>query len=403
MDVRQLPVTPPAPLPPAAPEEPQTPPPQAPVPPQTNKRRGRLFCALIGAVCFTAFALTLFFVGREVFDTLLSLGFAEAVIQAESAVQAVQIPRDQDAPAWDAARAGGAFPPDPAGLYPAPQAGEDAAQSAERLEELYAFDYAAVPDGEYPILPVDLSVTDPTLIKNSTGFTPDMTAIAAAAQNRPAEQITDEPLVLIVHTHATECYAPRGAVGYDFTRTLTRTSDVTENVVAVGETLCEALCARGIPTLHDTTLHDRESYLHAYEYSAQTVEEILADHPSVRYVFDLHRDSMIADDYTKFRPVTLYQNSPCAQIMMLVGTTAKGAPDYPWQENLTLAVAISAKLCRDAPGVPRATELAGASYNQQLARYGLLLEIGSCGNSLDEAKTAARAFAAALAGVLKGE
>ena len=377
--------------------------------PKKEKKRARRLLSLLAVLCFATFALTMFFVGRSAIRALRTQGVAKTVYKIDAAVQAVQTPR------FYAALYGRETPEKPEEFsfriprpYELPKTADAAPQAKNPPQnvsavDLYAFDASAVPAGEHPILPVDLSVTDPTALTNTTAFAPDMAAILAAALHRPAETIPKEPLVLIVHTHATESYAEPGAISYDFVHTLTRTTDKTANVVAVGEELCRALTAAGIPTLHDETLHDATSYLNAYEYSAATVEEYLADYPSIRYVFDLHRDSMIARDYTKYRPVTLYEGTPCAQIMMLVGTSEKGAPDYPWQDNLTLAVALAEKLCKNAPGVPRATSLAGASYNQQLARYGLLLEVGSCGNSLDEAKVAVRAFAAAFADVLAGK
>ena len=115
------------------------------------------------------------------------------------------------------------------------------------------------------------------------------------------------------------------------------------------------------------------------------------------------RGSLIRGDRTKLRPVTLYNGKPCAQLMMLVGSDEKGAGSYDWMGNLTLAEAIQQHLCADTLGVARPLCLRGASYNQQLAARGLLVEIGSCGNSVSETENAARAFAAAFIKVLRGE
>ena len=43
----------------------------------------------------------------------------------------------------------------------------------------------------------------------------------------------------------------------------------------------------------------------------------------------------------------------------------------------------------------------GAAFNQQYTKGSLLLEIGSCGNTLDEAKRAGKLAAQAIAAVLK--
>ena len=81
----------------------------------------------------------------------------------------------------------------------------------------------------------------------------------------------------------------------------------------------------------------------------------------------------------------------------------KGAGEYDWQSNLILAEAIQQRLLSNTLGIPRQLYLRGASYNQQLAKHGLLLEIGSCGNYLSEAQTAAKAFAEAFANTLLGK
>ena len=65
----------------------------------------------------------------------------------------------------------------------------------------------------------------------------------------------DGPKVLIVHTHATEAYAPEGAQKYNREES-DRSMENTENVVAVGNEVTEIFNSRGIETLHDTALHD---------------------------------------------------------------------------------------------------------------------------------------------------
>ena len=273
----------------------------------------------------------------------------------------------------------------------------------KKIFELYSFDYAKVPSGKYAILPTDLSAKSATDLKNDTSYTVDMDEVAAAAKLLEPEAITGDPLVLIVHTHGTEAFSKEGATCYGEDESGPRSTDTSQNVVAVGRVLCEALNKAGIPTLQCEAMHDRDSYIAAYERSAESVAAYLEKYPSIRYVFDVHRDSLIRNDRVKLRPVTLEDGEPCAQLMMLVGSDEKGAGSYDWQSNLTLAEAIQQHLTDDTLGVARQLCLRGASYNQQLAAHGLLLEIGSCGNSLTEAENAARVFADAFAKVLRGE
>lgn len=273
----------------------------------------------------------------------------------------------------------------------------------QKMLALYAFDYSKVPADAYPIVPTDLSTGNATDLKNDTTYDVDMQEIAKAAALLEAQSIPEEPLVLIVHTHGTESFSAKDSICYSESFNTPRSEDVSQNVVAVGKTLCEALNKKGIPTLHCEIMHDKDSYVSAYDRSAESIQKYLKKYPSIRYVFDVHRDSLIRSDLTKLRPVTLHNGDPCAQIMMIVGSDEKGAGAYDWQSNLVLAEAIQQNLFDDTPSISRQLYLRGASYNQQYAAYGLLLEIGSCGNTISEANEAALVFADAFAKVLFGE
>lgn len=277
----------------------------------------------------------------------------------------------------------------------------DRAELEQKIFDLYAFTENDIPNDAYPIRPTDLSTNDATALQNDTSYAVNMEEIAKAAVLRAPETITGEPLVLIVHTHGTEGFSAEGSTFYSDTYNHPRTENVSENVVAVGKVIADALNKNGIPTLHCETMHDKESYIAAYDRSAESIRTYLERYPSIRYVFDVHRDSLIRADLTKLRPVTLHGGEPSAQIMMIVGSGEKSNIDYDWQANLILAEAIQQRLIADTLGVTRRLYLRGATYNQQHAKYGLLLEIGACGNTLAEAKNAATAFAEAFTKVIK--
>jgi len=276
----------------------------------------------------------------------------------------------------------------------------DKKQTETELALLYSYDLSAVPKGFHPIIPTDASTADALALKNDTSYAVDMEKAAKDAKNLVTATTYDEPLVLIVHTHGTESFSSETPY-YSDTFNHPRSEDVSQNVVAVGKVLCDELNKRQIPTVHCETMHDKESYIAAYDRSAESIKHYLEKYPSIKYVFDVHRDSMIRSDLTKLRPVTLQNGKPCAQIMMIIGSDEKGAGDYPWEQNLALAVGIQQELSSKNAGIARKLYLRGASYNQQYAAHGLLLEIGSCGNTLAEAKEAARAFAYAFEKTIK--
>lgn len=282
---------------------------------------------------------------------------------------------------------------------------ESTAESAETPENTDD----PTPADRYPIVARDLSTNAERGLKcsNQTDYELDLDffadntytlpPLADLQASLPAD--TENPIVLIIHTHGTEAYAEEGADSYS-KKDNSRSTDTTKNVVAVGEVMSNYFESRGIQTIHCTEMFDRDSYINAYTYSSAAVREYLAIYPSIKYVFDIHRDSLIADDYTKYRPVTEIDGTPTAQFMCLVGTNAKGADHPNWRDNLTLAAHLQVRLWDRSPSLPRRLSIRAASFYQQYAPGSLLFEIGSCGNSLSEAKACAQLVAEELAEII---
>lgn len=259
---------------------------------------------------------------------------------------------------------------------------------------------------EYPIEAADLSGSSSVhALFNETDYEPDTAALLTAAL--PFPDLTahrslygeDAPYILILHTHGTESFAPEGADTYTESDAF-RSTDTAENVVAVGTVMAETLRQAGIPVLHLTEMFDFASYNEAYTRSAAAVRKALAEHPSIQIVLDVHRDSVVRTDKTKIRPVTTVNGTQAAQFMLVVGTDFKGADHPMWQDNLNFALKIQDTLLGSVPKFARSINLRGAGFNQQYAPGSLLLEVGSCGNTLNEAKRAGVLAAIAIAEVV---
>ena len=235
-------------------------------------------------------------------------------------------------------------------------------------------------------------------VANPTGLEVDVAAMAAA----PVELTLPEegPQILIFHTHGTEAYTPAGEEDVYEPTDPYRTLDTDFNVVRVGEELARALEEEGFSVLHDTTLYDYPSYNDAYDRSLEGVAALLEEHPTVRVVLDVHRDALEGEDGTVYKTMT--EGTQAAQVMLVMGTDGNGLPHARWRENLTLAVHLQRALNGDCPTLARPISLRGGRYNQQLSTGALLLEVGSHGNTLDEALSAARLFARSAAEVLSG-
>lgn len=209
-----------------------------------------------------------------------------------------------------------------------------------------------------------------------------------------------EPLVLIIHTHGSESYLENGYDFYSPEETF-RSLDAERGVVRIGEVLCEKLNSLGISTLHDKTMYDQTDFNRSYSYSRAGVQAVLEKYPTVQFVIDLHRDSVFDSDGKNIKPLTTLNGKECAQLMLVVGTNGGGSDHPNWRDNLTFATHLQQKMNDLYPTLARPLNLRSAAFNQALAKGSLLLEVGSCGNTLEEAENAVLLFAQAYASLLK--
>lgn len=242
----------------------------------------------------------------------------------------------------------------------------------------------------------DLRATQPLTLRNETSYMPDITALLSVATAQIAADETT-PTVLIIHTHATEAYATGSHYS---TETSFRSTDPQENMIAVGNVIAEVLCERGFHVIHCTEQHDAVSFNAAYEYSAASVRRALQEHPEISYILDIHRDAIEDSGGNVVRCAAEWNGQSYAQMMIVVGTDERGAQHPFWKKNLSFALALQSRLCDTYPGLMRQINLRGAAFNQQYCDGYLLLEIGSSGNTLQEAKASARLFAAVYADVI---
>ena len=227
-------------------------------------------------------------------------------------------------------------------------------------------------------------------IKNSSGKTVDAAAVDAYT---PPAAAADGPQVLIIHTHGSEAYTLPEGQSYVSTGNY-RTSDTSCSVVRIGDEIAAVLSSYGISVLHDRTLYDDPLYNDAYSRSAAGAEAYLEKYPSLYYILDIHRDAVEDARHNQYKLVA-EEDSTVAQMSFVIGTNY----DH-WQENLSLAVAVSETIQHDHPTAMRPSILRSSRYNQHLSPGALLVEVGAAGNSLDEAIHSGRIFAAALANVI---
>lgn len=226
------------------------------------------------------------------------------------------------------------------------------------------------------------------LIKNSTELA-DGELLSIISEPHNLSLSAEGPQVLVYHTHATESYEPYDSTVYD-TRNTWRSTDEQENMIAVGEELCAAMEAHGISVIHDTALHDYPSYNGSYERSAATISSYLEKYPTISVLLDVHRDAVQREE-TLVKPVTKIDGEKTAQLMMIAGCDSKGSLNIPtWKENLRFGARIQDKIESLYPTLCRPLFVTHRKYNQHLSSASLLLEVGSHGNTLEEARRCGR-------------
>lgn len=236
-------------------------------------------------------------------------------------------------------------------------------------------------------------------IYNPTSQSVDVAALASAPLNITLSDEGEGPQILIMHTHGTEAYTPDGSDVYEPTDPY-RTLDTNYNMVRVGEEIAAVLEQAGFSVYHDTTLYDYPSYNEAYDRSYAGVQALLEQYPTIQVVLDVHRDALAGEDGTVYKTMAQLEGQQAAQVMLVMGSNDNGLTHDHWQENLSLAIRMQIQLNQDFPTLARPISLRGGRYNQQLSLGSLLVEVGSHGNTLQEALAAARLFAQSAAQVL---
>lgn len=237
---------------------------------------------------------------------------------------------------------------------------------------------------------------------NRTNLDVDLAAAAQAELGFTLAPATAGPQILIIHSHATEAYTPQGEDVYEPSDENTRTTDEGYNMIRVGDEMARVFTEMGLSVVHDRGLYDYPKYSGSYSRSGPAVEQYLEQYPTIKLVLDVHRDALVGSDGTVYKAVTAIDGTKTAQVMLVVGTDDGGTEHPNWQENLALAAKLQKGLDTLYPTLARPMALRQSAYNQNLLPGSLLVEVGSHGNSLQEALAGARAFARAAGAVFLG-
>ena len=255
-----------------------------------------------------------------------------------------------------------------------------------------------LPPPTEPDLPVFMP-EDAAAITITAGFSYTADLPTLMADSLDWDLTGEEPKVLIVHSHGSESYLPTK----DYQETTPyHTLNTDYNMISIGDLVAKNLEAAGISVLHDRTLHDEPSYNASYNNSRKSVQDYLAEYPSICLVLDLHRDSIEDEAGNQVAQTVFSQGAAVAPLMLVVGTDYGGLTHPRWQENLSLALKLQVQLEDICPGICRNINLRTQRFNQDLSPGAMLVEVGASGNTRQEALRAAEVLVKGIVSLAHG-
>lgn len=240
------------------------------------------------------------------------------------------------------------------------------------------------------ILPTTIS--GGLVVRNSTSYEIDIPGLIEMGPALTLEK--GEPQILIIHTHSSEAYSPAGLDRY-ISSGDSRTQDKNYNVIRIGSELEKELRKAGLNVIHDCGVYDYPSYTGSYTRCEEAIREYLDEYPSISMVIDLHRDAIGTDDVI-YKTVATEDGVCASQIMMLIGSDEYGLEHPEWQKNLRLALYLQNEICNMYPSLMRPVQIVPYRYNQHLTQGSMILEVGSNGNTLQEALAAIRLYGSVI-------
>lgn len=208
----------------------------------------------------------------------------------------------------------------------------------------------------------------------------------------------DDYKVLIYHTHGSEAFID------------SREGVIEDTIIGVGDTLTELLEQYGIKVYHDRTVYDmvdgKLDRSYAYNQASDGIDQILAEHPSIEVVIDLHRDGVQDNVHL----VTDIDGRPTAKIMFLNGISRSkknGDLEHLYNPNKIGNLAFSLQMYLEGKKISndyvRKIYVKMYRFNLEKRPRSTLIEAGAQTNTVEEEKNAMIPLAAILYSVLSGE
>ena len=183
----------------------------------------------------------------------------------------------------------------------------------------------------------------------------------------------NEPIIYLYNTHQTEKYQKES------------NSDFTPSILTATSYLKEKLNDKNLPTMMEyrsvsKILSDNNwKYGYSYKVSRTFIEDSVSKNPSIKYLFDIHRDS------GSHNATTLCVNNKCyAKLLFLVGLENPNyAENQIYAEELHKMV--NERIDKLSKGIlQKQGKGVNGVYNQDFSNRTILIEVGGENNTIEE-------------------
>lgn len=294
-----------------------------------------------------------------------------------------------------------------AGAVPAPPESEDpdtptdtppGSADTEKPDPPAESEPLPIPDGCIPMVSKDMSEAD-----RGAGY------IHNTGDSLPPTLPADSPwqsgrtAVLIVNTHPYEGYSDGGGWYDPAAGGLAQTDSPNDpdGVVALGSTLARTLRGMGVTVIHlRVATSSEESAAEIYDRTEAMIRYYCRLYPDIGLVIDLRRSAELTEEGGILRTEGRYDGAPCAQLRISVnGGRDTAALGY----DLAAALALRESLWEMEPTLCRPVWVrSGKGLVSDLTDVRVLtLEMGSAGNTLDDARRPVSLLSRALADILQ--
>ncbi len=208
----------------------------------------------------------------------------------------------------------------------------------------------------------------------------------------PNKYVVNKPLIYLYNSHQLEEYSNSNVNMYN----------TSPNVLMASYILKEKLNDLNIPTIvEETDINEilninNWKYSYSYKASRLLIEDALSKNDTLKYLIDIHRDSISKNSTT----LTI-DNKSYAKVLFVVGIEYDG-----YETNLNLAQKLSDIINSKCDNLSKGVLEKGGKgnngvYNQDLSSNALLIEIGGPDNTIDEVTNTLSVIADSLYDLIK--